>query len=455
MSKRDLRQLLPPGPRAPVALQMLATWNRPAASLARLRQRYGKRITVKLPFQPPFVILSDPDEIKELFTAPPDVLHPGEGARILEPLIGRNSVILLDEGPHLEQRKLMLPAFHGEKMQGLVDLMTELTEREVDLWPREQPVKLHPHLQRLTLEIILRSVFGLEQGRRLDDIRDVLTDVLAFTESPLSVMPALNRVAGWFGPLKRFRQQTERTDALIFDLIDERRAEGDSDRDDILAMLLQARHEDGSPMSPQELRDELMTALVAGHETTASQLAWAFERLAREPRVVERLVREQAAGDGEEYLTATIHEVLRLKPVLPNAEPRLTKRPVKIGDFEYPAGVALLASAFLVHLDPGVYPEPYAFRPERFFGRSPGTYTWIPFGGGRRRCLGASFALQEMKIVVRAVLSRYKIAPVRTQSEQTARRSITFSPRDGATVVLRERQAIAVPAVPQALAASA
>lgn len=419
---------------------MVATWKRPAASLERLRQRYGKRVSVQLPFQPPFVILSDPDDIKELFTAPPDVVHPGEGARVLEPLIGRQSVILLDEGPHLEQRKLMLPAFHGEKMQRLVGLMTELAESEVDSWPRDQPVKLHPRLQRLTLEIILRAVFGLEQGERLDQLRDSLTEVLVFSESPLSVLPALNRVAGWFGPLKRFEQVTQRTDALIFDLIEERRAEGDSGRDDVLAMLLQARHDDDSPMSPQELRDELMTALVAGHETTASQLAWAFERLVREPRVVDRLAQELDAGETDEYLTATINEVLRRKPVLPNAEPRLTKQPVTIGGFEYPAGVALLASAYLVHHDPEIYPDPYAFRPERFLGSAPGTYTWIPFGGGRRRCLGASFALQEMKIVVRAVLNRYELAPASARPEPTGRRSITFSPRGGATVVLRERR---------------
>ena len=244
MTRRDLTKALPPGPRVPGALQMIATWKRPAASLERLRQRYGKRITVQLPFQPPFVILSDPDDIKELFTASPETVHPGEGARVLEPLIGRNSVILLDEGPHMEQRKLMLPAFHGEKMQRLTGLMSELTERELDSWPREQLVALHPRLQRLTLEIILRAVFGLEQGQRLDDLRDALTEVLVFSESPLSVLPALQRVAGWFGPQKRFAQVRARTDELVFDLIEERRTQADSDRDDILAMLLQARHED-------------------------------------------------------------------------------------------------------------------------------------------------------------------------------------------------------------------
>jgi cytochrome P450 len=312
--------------------------------------------------------------------------------------------------------------------------MEELTDRELDSWPAGMPVALHPHLQRLTLEIILRAVFGLDRGQRLDDLREALTRVLEFSESPLSVLPALQRLTGWFGPMKRFQQVRARADELIFDLIDERRRADDADRDDVLGMLLEARHEDGSPMSAQELRDELMTALVAGHETTASQLAWGFERLAREPQVLDRLRTE-----GDEYLLATIHEIMRLRPVLPNAEPRLTKKPVTIGGVEYPPGVALLASAYLVHHDPSVYPEPYAFRPERFVGNAPGTYTWIPFGGGRRRCLGASFALQEMKIVIRAVSERFELEPASGRPEQTARRSITFSPSRGASVILRPR----------------
>lgn len=437
--KHDLISQLPPGPRVPAALQMVATWKRPGPSLERLRDRYGKRITVQLPFQPPFVILSDPDEIKELFTAPPDVIHPGEGARILEPTVGANSVILLDEGPHLEQRKLMLPAFHGEKMKRLGGVMTELAEREIAAWPAGRPVQLHPKLQRLTLEIILRAVFGVDQGPRFEELRDTLTAVLAFGESPLSVLPAIRRFAPMFKTFRRFQALMERADRLIFDLIEERSRAQDHDRDDVLAMLLSARHEDGSPMSAQELRDELMTALVAGHETTASQLAWAFERLARTPQVAQRLTREIDQNEADDYLTATVNEILRLRPVLPNAEPRLTKQRVKIGSYEYPPGVSLLASAWLVHHDPDIYPDPSSFRPERFLGVSPGTYTWIPFGGGRRRCLGASFALQEMKIVLRTALKHMDIEPAAPQAEPTARRSITFSPKDGATVVLTKR----------------
>ena len=449
MSNRDLKSVLPPGPRVPSTLQLLADWKRPTGRLKRLRQRYGKRFTVRMPFQPPFVILSDPAEIKELFTAPPDLIHPGEGARVLEPFVGRNSVILLDETAHLEQRKLMLPAFHGERMQRLTGLMSELAEREVDSWPRERPVALHPRLQRLTLEIILRAVFGLEQGQRLDELRDLLTEVLAFSENLLSIVPAAQRVAGGFGPLRRFNEGIRRTDALIFDLIEKRRAAAgsrDAEGDDVLTMLLAARHDDGSVMSAQELRDELMTALVAGHETTASQLAWALERLAHEPRVLARLEGEIDAGASDEYLTATTSEILRLRPVLPSAEPRLTKQPVEIGGFRYPAGVALVASIFLVHRDPDIYPEPHAFRPERFLAHPPGTYTWIPFGGGRRRCLGASFALQEMKIVLRAALARYRLCAASDKPEATGRRGISFTPLRGATVVLHDRESALAPA---------
>jgi cytochrome P450 len=459
---RELRRALPPGPRVPAAVQLLGTWTRPISSLERLR-RYGKRVTVQLPFQPPFVILSDPAEIKELFTADPEAVHPGEGARILEPVVGRNSVILLDEKAHLSQRRLMLPAFHGERMQALRGVMTELAELEVESWPTEDPVALHPRLQRLTLEIILRAVFGLERGPRRDHLRDLLTDVLAFGESPISVLPALQRALSWTRTQRRFQARMAQADRLIFELIAERRAQAASEegsRDDVLAMLLAARHEpengqtEGSPMSEQELRDELMTALVAGHETTASQLAWAFERLSREPGVQARLAGEIDEAESEEYLTATINEILRLRPVLPNAEPRLTKREVEIGGYRYPPGIVLLASAYLIQTDPDLYPEPSAFRPERFFGNPPGTYTWIPFGGGRRRCLGASFALEEMKIVLRAALQRFTLSPAGPGPETTRRRSITFSPSRSATVVLNVRTPVATGAAPALVASS-
>jgi cytochrome P450 len=424
-------------------IQGIGLWTRPLASLERYRVRYGKRFTVRFPLAPPFVILSDPAEIKEVFMAPPEVLHPGEGARVLEPVVGRNSVILLDEGPHMEQRKLLLPAFHGERMAALSGLMAEAAEREVDGWPRASRIPLQPRMQRLTLEIILRAVFGLDPGERLDSLRALLAEMLAFGDRPISLTPPdpdgrAAKVLERIGPFARFIRLQEEADRRLFELIDERRAE-DGERDDVLTMLLEARHQDGSPMSDQELRDELMTLLVAGHETTATSLAWAFERIARTPRVLARLV-EELDANGEAYLMATIQETLRRRPVLPNVEPRYVKQPVEVGGWSYPPGVCLVPNAYLVHHDPEIYPEPYEFRPERFLEKPPGTYTWIPFGGGRRRCIGASFALLEMQIVMRSVLTACELQPARDGHELTRRRNITIRPGAGAVSVLRERR---------------
>src|SRR5215208_2131788 len=339
---------LPPGPRLPKTLQTLGWWTRTVPFLEQCRARYGKRFTMRLLQSPPFVHLADPDDVRELFTAPPEVVHPGEGAKVLEPVIGANSVILVDLDAHLSQRKLMLPAFHGEKMQRLSGLMQAVTEDEVARWPRDEPVTLHPRLQALTLEIILRAVFGLEAGERLDTLRDRLTRILEFGSRPASMLPVLQRGRTW----REFERRRAEADAVIYETIDARRGAHDGDGgsygDDVMAMLLEARHEDGSPMSPVELRDELMTLLVAGHETTASELAWAFERLAREPAVLARLSKEVAAGEGDAYLTATIQETLRRRPVLPNAGPRLVKRPVEIGGWSYETGVCLVANSYLI-----------------------------------------------------------------------------------------------------------
>jgi cytochrome P450 len=356
-------------------------------------------------------------------------------------------VILLDEGAHLSQRKLMLPAFHGEKMQRLAATMQAVADQEADSWPTGQPIQLHPRFQALTLEVILRAVFGLDAGPQLDGLRTRLAALLDLSAKPSSMIPFLQRGKAW----ERFERIRSEADTMIFELIDRRRAEGE-EGDDILSMLLAARHEDGTPMSHQELRDELMTLLVAGHETTASELAWAFERLAREPQVLGNLQDEIDAGEGDAYLTATIQETLRRRPVLPNAAPRLVKQPIEVGGWTYPPGVCLVANAYLIHHDPELYPDPYAFKPERFLDEAPGTYTWIPFGGGRRRCLGASFALQEMKLVLKAVLARYEVAPGSGAPELNARRAITISPGRRTNVILRERTPTPRPA-PVAVAA--
>jgi cytochrome P450 len=416
----------------PAALQTIGWWIRPLAFSERLQARLGSPFTLRLLGQPPFVVLTDPVALRELFTADPEVLHPGEGARLLEPIVGANSVILLDERRHLEQRKLMLPAFHGDRMQRLTGLMTELTERELDDWPVGEPVELHPRLQRLTLEIILQAVFGLEEGPRLALLRERLPAILTFGDSPISLLPQAQQALRGRGRFGRFERDRADVDRELFALIDERRRDGE-ERDDVLAMLLAATHSDGSPMADEEIRDELVTALVAGHETTASSLAFAFEQLARSPEVQERL-----ATDGDDYLDATVNEVLRRRPVLPIPEPRLVVREVTIGGRTYQPGVVLTAGAYLVHHDPEIYPEPYAFRPERFLERKPGTYTFLPFGGGRRRCLGASFALLEMRLVLRAAAERFTVAAAGPR-RRARRRMITITPGDGGLVVLSSR----------------
>ncbi len=427
---------LPPGPRSPVALQTLGFWTRPNVGVERLRKRYGPRFTTRLVGQPPAVVLSDPDDAKAVLTAAPDVLHPGEGARLLEPIVGPHSVILLDEAPHLEQRKLMLPAFHGDRMKRLTGLMEELTAREIDAWPRGEAVELHPRLQALTLEIILRAVFGLDEGPRLDILRERLPHMMRFGESPLSMIPALQHPRGPWGKFLTLRREI---DEQLFELIAERREET-ADRDDVLSMLLGATHTDGSPMTDEEIRDELLTALVAGHETTASSLAWSFAEIARQPHIGDRL----ADGDPD-YLEATINETLRRRPVLPNPEPRLVAKPFSAGGWTYPVGTVLIISAHLIHHDPELYPEPHAFRPERFLGVKPGTYTWLPFGGGRRRCIGLQFALLEMRVVLRAAFAALEVAPAERGPLRSRRRMITITPADGASVVLRGRSARPAP----------
>jgi cytochrome P450 len=441
---------LPPGPPYPSALQAVGFWTRPFAFLRQCRERYGKRFTIKLPGAPPFVMLTDPAEVKAVFTAPPDVLRPGEGARVLEPVVGANSVILLDEGAHMEQRKLMLPAFHGERMERLAGLMEEVAEEELAALPRDVPVELHPRMQDLTLKIVLRAVFGLDPGARFDALRQRLQTMLVFGDRPISLMPppknsVAARVLERVGPFAEFVRNQAEVDELLFELIAERRAEGEgSERNDVLAMLLEARHEDDSPMSEQEIRDELLTLLVAGHETTATTLAWAFERLAREPQVLARLI-DEVDGDDDAYVTATIQETLRTRPVLPNAAPRLVVKPIEVGGWSYPTGCSLVPNGYLIHHDPEIYPEPFAFRPERFLDEAPGTYTWIPFGGGRRRCLGASFAMLEMKIVLRGALRTLELEPA-GGSEVARRRNITVRPSAGARAVLSDRVSVPIAA---------
>ena len=427
---------LPPGPGMPAALQT-AIWVRRAQwFLGQCAARFGEVFKIQIAREGTWIVLSNPEHIKQVFTGDPTVFHAGEGNRILLPVLGEHSLLLLDEAAHMEQRKLLLPSLHGQRMQRYAELMTEIAAEEIERWPSGEPYPLRPRMQAITLEIILRAVFGLEQGERLEALRVELRSLLDILTRPaMFLFPVLlgpERLAQ-FGPFKRLHEQV---DGLIYAEIAERRRATDLDRrEDILSMLLQARHEsDGSPMSEREIRDELLTLLVAGHETTATALSWSVERLTRHPDKLARLTEEVQAGE-KAYLEAVVTETLRLRPVI-SLVARYLRAPVEIGGWQLPAGVTVAPSIYLVHRRPDIYPNPESFEPERFLDGSPGTYTWIPFGGGVRRCIGGSFAHFEMQVVLAELVKRRGLTAARPESERVFRRAITETPRHDAEVVL-------------------
>ena len=424
--------MLPPGPKLPLPLQTLGWIARPGPFMERCRDRYGDAFTLRIQNEGTWVLLSDPAAIKQVFTGDPRLLHAGEANVILSPILGPSSVLLLDERAHMAQRKLLLPPFHGERMKAYGELMTSVAEAEIAGWPAGQVVATRPAMQRITLEIVMRAIFGVSEVGGLERLRTALTSMLDWTTKPSRLVLLVAAGPKGIHRLPEYRKVMGDLDAVIHEEIARRRGEPDlAERDDILSMLLQATHEDGSPMSDAELRDELMTLLVAGHETTATALSWALERLARHPAAWERL----RSGD-EPYLDAVLKETLRLRPVVPIVLRRL-KAPMEIGGHELPAGVSAVPCIYLVHRREDVYPEPRAFRPERFLEQPAGTYTWIPFGGGVRRCLGASFALFEMAAVLRVLARRMeRLEPDGVVPERTARRSITLVPeREGRVLV--------------------
>jgi cytochrome P450 family 135 len=427
---------LPPGPRMPGALQTAIWFGNAQWMLRQCAARFGDTFRLRILNEGTWIVLSHPDHVKQVFTGDPRVFHAGEGNQILLPLLGEHSVLLLDEGAHIEQRKLLLPPFHGKRMERYGELMAQIAVAEIEGWPRGEPYLLRPRMQAATLEIILRAVFGLGEGERLERLRIELRRLLDMVTNPrMMVFPAL------LGPqrlarMKLFQRDIARVDGPIYEEIAERRQASDlAERDDILSLLLQARHEDGSPMSDSELRDELLTLLVAGHETTATALAWAVERLVRHPAKLDRLTEEVRAGETE-YLDAVVTETLRLRPVISAVARGLTE-PVEIGGWHLPAGVVVTPAIYLVHRRPDIYPEPERFLPERFIDNPPGTYTWIPFGGGVRRCLGGAFAQFEMQVVLAELVRRHRLEPARAESERVKRRAITETPRHNTEVIVR------------------
>jgi len=408
---------------------------RPGPFLERCRERYGDTFTLRIAHEDCWIVLSDPDVVKEVFTGNPATLHAGEANAILRPLLGDQSVLLLDDEAHLVKRKLMLPSFHGERMERYGELMREIAEREIASWPRQQTLALLPQMQALTLEVIMRAVFGVDRGPRLDRLRALLRRLLDYTMDPRTLVPLVLLGPERLAFIPQLRRVFDQVDLALHEEIAQRRQEpGLAERDDVLSLLLEARYDDGTGMSDQELRDQLMTLLVAGHETTATALSWAIERLVRHPDKLQRLRDDVAAGSNE-YVDAVAKETLRLRPVIPIVVRQLVE-PMEIGGWALPAGIRVAPCIHLIHRRPDIYPEPARFRPERFLESPPGTYTWIPFGGGIRRCLGASFALFEMQVVLGAIVTHARLRAPVSAGERVRRRAITWTPSRGAEVLV-------------------
>ncbi len=431
--------MLPPEPKYSPLSQTLRWSFRPLPFMQECRERYGDAFSVKfVSFERPMVMISDPAAIKSLYTERAHGLPPGREV-VLTPIVGPHSVLVIEGADHLAHRKLMLPALHGERMRSYAPLVEEIVAAEIDSWPLGERFAIHPRMQAITLEVILRVVFGVAEGPRLERLRVLLTEVLEETASPFTQLIGLATRRFGGRPWARFEQRLRAVDELLYEEIAEhRRREDLEQREDMLSLLMQARFEDGSGMGDEDLRDQLMTLLLAGHETTATALAWTFDLLLRHPRELARLRESLEAGE-DEYLRATISESLRLRPVVPLAGRRLNAE-LEVEGLSLPAGTDVTPAIWLAHTNADVYPEPFAFRPERFLDEPPDTYAWIPFGGGIRRCLGAAFAEFEMRIVLRDVLTRCELRKADPRPEKIGRRNITLSPKSGTPVIVHARR---------------
>ncbi|HKN92945.1 MAG TPA: cytochrome P450 [Thermoleophilaceae bacterium] len=432
----------PPGPRLPRFVQTAFFLFGPRRFIARMHRRYGPLVQLGTAFDPNFVMVFDPALVKEVFRAPPDRLRAGEANAVLGPALGMRSVLLLDGDEHLRQRRLMLPSFHGQRMRAYEEVMREAADRAIDSWPLDQEFALLPWMQQLTLDVILRAVFGVEAGPRQDELKLRLRQMIEPVANRFGLlMMVLMPKLGNNRAVRQFEERRRLVDELIYDEIARRRDAPDlEEREDVFSMLLLARDENGAPMTDEELRDQLVTLLVAGHETTATGLAWAFDRILRTPRVRTEL--ERAVEDGEDqYIDAVAKEALRVRPVIPGVGRVVRGGPFELGGYTLREGTEINPSIAVIHARGDMFPGPRDFRPERFLEEGPpDTYTWIPFGGGTRRCLGASFALFEMRVVIRRVIERTRLEPVGDTGEQVERRGITMVPKTGTRVVMRERR---------------
>ncbi len=422
----------------------------PFQYLEQNAQLYGDTFSLPHKDGTSTVYFGQPKALEQIFTADTNSLGTGKGSRILKFLVGDNSVLLLHGDRHQRQRKLLAPPFHGDRMRAYGMTICEIAQQVSGEWERGKPLSIRESMQEITLSVILKAVFGLDEGNRLDQLRIKISSLLDFLSSPLlsagMFFPVLQKDWGSWSPWGRVLYLRKQIDDLIYALIDERRAESNQNREDILSLMMSARYEDGGAMSNEELRDELMTLLFAGHETTASALTWAFYWVDYLPEVRDKLLKElNDLGENPEpnavaklpYLTAVCQETLRIYPIVPSATPRIASSPIEVGGYKLPKGTWVIPSIYLAHYREEVFPEPKQFKPERFLERQFSPYEFFPFGGGSRRCIGLAFAMYEMKLVLATILSQYEVSRTDKRPLTPVRRGLTLAAPGGMKMIAK------------------
>jgi cytochrome P450 len=440
---------LPPGPDMPAAAQVYHWIRHPYDFLDNCRRDLGDVFTMKIPRLGEVVLLGHPEAVREVFALGPEDSSAGLANFVLTPFLGRQSMLVLDGAQHQRHRKMMMPAFHGERMHAYGRVMLALTDRAIDALPLGVPVPIHRPMQDVTLQVILRTIFGVAEGERFDEMARLMTEALDIIAWPAMLFPLMHVDLGAWSPWGRFLRLRGRLFDLLREEIARGRQEGTRGRTDVLALMLEARDEHGDPLSEEELLHELLTLLTAGHETSATALSWGFRWLLEDRSLMDRLAGEVAASAGNgplvpekiarlEFLDGVVKETLRLNPVIPLVG-RVLYKPVTLLGREYPIGTRLAPSIYLVHRRPDLYPEPARFNPDRYRTFKPAPYEWLPFGGGFRRCIGAAFAIYEMKMVLAAMVSRLTMRLPAGQQTRVTRRSITLTPSDGQPVIITSR----------------
>lgn len=432
------KKRIPPGPSSPGWLQSSQWMFRPIELMERCRKRYGRIFTLRLGPKHNVTMVADPLLAKEVMAGDPAVFRAGDTNGLFRPVVGSNSILLLDGDAHMRQRKILLPGFGASHGAQFIDQVREITRNRLSQWKPGQRVRLQDEMEAISFASIMRVVFGDHSEDSHAELRRLIPDMMDRCDSPFTLMPSFRRELGGGSPYARLMKVVDEIDAILYETIAERRMDPMTElRDDTLSLLLRAQHEDGSPLAEQEIRDEVLTMIMAGYETTTSGCAWALERLLRTPEKLERLTAEVEAGEDDAYLDAVVKETLRVRPVVPVVARHLAE-PIELGGYVIPARSTVMVSIYLVHTDEETYPEAQTFLPERFLDGTPEGAAWIPFGGGVRRCIGARFAELEMKVVLTQVLATARLRAVGRSDEDVKRKRFTLAPEGGAVAVVEE-----------------